>query len=168
MKKIWEYGFIGIVLGLAVGYWLISDSKKMILRPADTKEVMKDADGIPKIEWKMLFEYDFEKKKGPKELTDLDGKMVRIPGFIVPLVDNISSLREFLLVPDPMSCIHVPPPPPNLIVTVKLRQKVDAREVSNPSWVYGILKIEPTSSQYGGSAYQLDAIKLEAYRDIQN
>ena len=28
--------------------------------------------------------------------------------------------QEFLLIPNPMSCMHVPPPPPNQMILVKM------------------------------------------------
>jgi hypothetical protein len=37
----------------------------------------------------------------------------RGPGYMVPLEDNLREVTEFLLVPCPGACIHVPPPPPN-------------------------------------------------------
>ena len=51
--------------------------------------------------------------------TELDGKQVKIPGFIVPLdVAKDGTVSEFFLVPYFGACIHVPPPPPNQIVYV--------------------------------------------------
>lgn len=48
--------------------------------------------------------------------------MVTVRGFIVPLEmeDTIDYVSEFLLVPDPMACIHVPPPPPNQMIMVTM------------------------------------------------
>ena len=41
----------------------------------------------------------------------LDGRMVRIPGFIVPLdEDSEGRVTDFFLVPYVGACIHVPPP----------------------------------------------------------
>ena len=44
--------------------------------------------------------------------TDWDGKTVRLPGFIVPIDYEGSSVTSFILVPYVGACIHVPPPPP--------------------------------------------------------
>ncbi len=53
--------------------------------------------------------------------TKLSETKVKIPGFVVPLVVNDNGVvSEFFLVPYFGACIHVPPPPPNQIVYVKL------------------------------------------------
>lgn len=48
--------------------------------------------------------------------TELDGKLVKIPGYLLPLNLSGSAVTEFLLVPYVGACIHVPPPPPNQII----------------------------------------------------
>lgn len=126
-------------------------------------EIKKSKDGVPELEWELLHKLDYKTGSAPSELKDLHNKKVRIPGFIVPLNDDYTELDEFLLVPDAMSCIHVPPPPPNLIVHVKLNKKLKSSEVSNPSWVEGILKIETSKSMYGKSGYTMEGIKLEKF-----
>lgn len=124
---------------------------------------LKNPKSIPEIEWSLLQEFDFQTNKGPKKLMDLDNKLVRIAGFVVPLTDNYSELQDFLLVPDPQSCIHVPPPPPNLILQVKLREIISSSDVPNPIWLTGVFKIDPTTSKYGSASYSFDGIKLEPY-----
>ncbi|MAF90265.1 MAG: DUF3299 domain-containing protein [Bdellovibrionota bacterium] len=84
-------------------------------------------------------------------------------GYIVPLSDSYVALNEFLIVPDAQSCIHVPSPPPNLIVSTKLREPIPSEETTNPAWVIGIFKIESSESEYGGSAFKLDAIKMAPF-----
>ena len=123
----------------------------------------KKGDSVPEINWEMLYSLDYKTMEGAAELMALDGKYVKIPGYIVPLSDNYSELDEFILVPDGQSCIHVPPPPPNLIVAVSLREKVPGSEVHNPSWVYGMFKIEYSTHQYGGAAFKLDGMKMEKF-----
>ena len=52
-------------------------------------------------------------------VTQLDGQLIRLPGYIVPLeVNEEGRTTEFLLVPYFGACIHVPPPPSNQIVHV--------------------------------------------------
>lgn len=128
------------------------------------EEQLKDPRNIPEIEWTLLQEFDFQTNKGPEQLMSKDNKLVRIAGFVVPLTDNYSELQEFLLVPDPQSCIHVPPPPPNLILQVKMREVMSSADVPNPIWLTGIFKIDPTTSKYGAASYSFDGIKLEAYQ----
>ena len=48
--------------------------------------------------------------------TELEGKIVKIPGFIVPLdVAKDGTVSEFFLVPYFGACIHVPPPHPTIV-----------------------------------------------------
>src|SRR6185369_4599641 len=51
----------------------------------------------------------------------LDNQPIRIPGYVVPIDETKSGMREFLLVPYFGACIHTPPPPANQIIDVKLR-----------------------------------------------
>lgn len=48
--------------------------------------------------------------------SSLDGKTVKLAGYLLPLDLTGTQVREFLLVPVVGACIHVPPPPPNQIV----------------------------------------------------
>jgi hypothetical protein len=83
----------------------------------------------------------------PANLKKFDGALVRIAGYIVPLEDGSHQVSEFLLVPYPTDCIHVPPPPTNQIVHVKMEKtkKVIFGSV-DAYWATGQLKIERTES----------------------
>jgi hypothetical protein len=48
--------------------------------------------------------------------SELDGKLVRLPGYLLPLDLSGNAVTDFLLVPYVGACIHVPPPPPNQIL----------------------------------------------------
>ena len=115
------------------------------------------------VEWEQLYTLDYRTGEAPAELKAFHGKRVKIAGFVVPLSDNYSVLDEFLLVPDAQSCVHVPPPPPNLIVQSRLEKPLPASKVFNPAWITGILKIEMTESQYGSAGFQMVVEKLEEY-----
>ena len=50
-------------------------------------------------------------------MTDkYNGKLVRIPGYLVPLEYDGTGVSAALLVPYVGACIHVPPPPANQMV----------------------------------------------------
>ena len=72
-----------------------------------------------KMDWRMLRELNYRTGKVSPSLKALDGKLVKIPGYMVPLEDDSEVVSEFLLVPYVGACIHTPPPPPNQIVQVK-------------------------------------------------
>lgn len=92
----------------------------------------------------------------------LQGQAVKIDGFVVPLEwDEKSALKEFLLVPYFGACIHVPPPPENQIIYVRLKTAMpDIRSMDVVS-VYGNLNTEQNISDMGTAAYTMLADKVE-------
>ncbi len=58
---------------------------------------------------------------------ELDGEVIRLKGFMLPLDLNGKTVEEFLLVPFIGACIHTPPPPLNQIVYAKLAKPMDFR-----------------------------------------
>ncbi len=73
---------------------------------------------------------------------DLDGQLVRLPGYVLPLEFEGASVKEFLLVPYVGACIHVPPPPINQTVVVHLNQSYAAKELYEPVWVTGRMTVK--------------------------
>jgi hypothetical protein len=119
----------------------------------------------PSVMWEDLQQLDLKSGKAPANIKKLDGTIVRVPGFVIPLEDNDQSVSEFLLVPYPMACIHVPAPPPNLIVHVKMEKgrKVDF-DFYAPVWTQGRLKIQTTRNMYTDSSYFMDGMVVEPYK----
>ena len=97
--------------------------------------------------------------------SDLNGARVRLPGFVVPLERGKDGLiDEFFLVPYFGACIHVPPPPPNQIVYVKMRSGAGLKSIEDAQWVTGILHTAVKTSALGAAAYTLDGEILEPYQ----
>ncbi|WP_205472505.1 DUF3299 domain-containing protein [Agarivorans sp. Alg241-V36] len=71
--------------------------------------------------------------------TELDGKPLRIPGFVVPLDVEGELVKEFLLVPYFGACLHYPPPPPNQIVYVTYSKGLQLEDLWEPVWVEGTI-----------------------------
>lgn len=98
-------------------------------------------------------------------VPELDGKRVRIGGYVVPLDFEATTVKEFLLVPFVGACIHVPPPPPNQIIYVKTAKGFDVSGSFDPVYVTGTLKV---ASQYTGLAeagYSIDAETVEMRKE---
>ena len=140
------------ILSMAAGYYLFQNHSGLGL--GDVVEV----------DWRLLGELDYVTGKAPSELQALDGKEVKIPGFMVPLEDNQKAVTEFLLVPSPQACIHVPPPPPNQMVLVNMEASANAKAEFGPIWVVGKLSLKSKRHQYGESSFQLSGLKIEPYR----
>jgi uncharacterized protein len=95
----------------------------------------------------------------------LNGKRVSIPGFMVPLEDDLDVVTEFLLVPYAGACIHVPPPPPNQIVYVKMDKNTKVQVTfTDPILVTGTLQISTVQSPYGDVSYDLSGESVVPYQ----
>ncbi len=116
----------------------------------------------PELDWRTLGELDYIANKPTPQLLKLDGQRVKIPGFMVPLEDNQRLVTEFLLVPSPQACIHVPAPPPNQMVYAKMKKGVPAAH--GPIWIYGQFKISTQKSQYGDASFELEVDFVEDYK----
>lgn len=117
------------------------------------------------VTWAVLRGLDKDTGKASDDVRALDGKEVRVPGYIVPLDDDSRGLTEFLLVPYGGACIHTPPPPPNQMVYVKmLRGEKADFGLMDGVWLSGKIFIGRRSSPYGPTFYSMTGISVEPYR----
>jgi uncharacterized protein len=101
----------------------------------------------------------------PNPVKTLDGKYVKLPGYIVPLESDAGGLlNEFLLVPYFGACIHVPPPPPNQIVYVKLKKPFNLRSMADPYWVIGTISTKRWSGDVADTDYVMTGERLEVFQ----
>ncbi len=97
-------------------------------------------------------------------VESLNEQRVRVPGFVVPLEsDEAGDLTEFFLVPYYGACIHVPPPPANQIIYVKVQEDFFLESMMDPYWVEGVLFVASFSADLGEAGYTLKAEKIEKY-----
>lgn len=100
-----------------------------------------------------------------RTIPELDGQLVRLPGYIVPIDTNEKGeLTEFFLVPYFGACIHVPPPPPNQIVLVRLKKPIPMTDIWEAYWVEGVLRIETQRNEIAASAYTMEARNVSLYQ----
>ena len=92
-----------------------------------------------------------------------DGKLVTLPGYVVPLDFSGSDITEFLLVPFVGACIHVPPPPPNQLVLVTTSTPFRLRGLFDPVEVTGTLRIVGITTELGAAGYSLAADSVEDF-----
>lgn len=103
----------------------------------------------------------------------LDGNVVRIPGYLLPLEFDGTVVSEFLLVPYVGACIHAPPPPPNQIVHVKIAEGFSTDQIYTPVWVTGQMSAQHSSrslSLVDGTAdiavgYEISGGSVELYKE---
>ena len=80
---------------------------------------------------------------------ELDGRDIRIAGYLLPLEFDGAGVKEFLLVPYAGACVHVPPPPPSQIIHVTSNVAFSAEGLFTPVWVIGTLRVRPTNVNVG-------------------
>ena len=110
-------------------------------------------------------------KRNEAVVGQLEGQLIRLAGYALPLEFSNTGVTEFLLVPYIGACIHVPPPPPNQMVFVRLNQTFNADSLYTPVWVTGRMTVKPLSKELSyvdGEAdvavgYSLDGTTIQPY-----
>jgi len=160
-------------------YWVINMLQTLPKRGPQTEEDYKQIDelmpslrkagiDIVKVQAKI-------KEIQTSMVKELDGQLVRMPGYLLPLEVSSAKVTEFLLVPYVGACIHVPPPPPNQIIYVKAAQDngYDSKKIFEPVWVTGVISVKSMSKELylvdGSSGidigYGMQADKIEPYKE---
>ena len=98
-------------------------------------------------------------------VNELNGTYVKLPGYIVPLEFDFEkgTFSEFLLAPYFGACIHVPPPPSNQIVYVKLDKPLKQKWLDDAVWVTGTITTDSVDSEYGFAGYSMNNVELDVY-----
>lgn len=108
---------------------------------------------------------------GPQSINapvvkELNGKLVKIPGFVVPLEGDDDVVTEFLLVPYFGACVHVPPPPSNQLIHVKMPKGAPIEAMYDPIYVIGVIKTESWEGELAQVGYSLDGTDIAPYDDF--
>ena len=82
------------------------------------------------------------KQKASEGVEELDGKLVELSGFVLPLEYDGKKVKEFLLVPWVGACIHTPPPPPNQICHVVAEAPFLIKGTFEAVTVTGVIQLE--------------------------
>jgi hypothetical protein len=124
----------------------------------------------PSLLWQTMRGLDFKTGEMTPDLGKFINAIARVPGYMVPLEDSLNEVTEFLLVPYPGACIHVPPPPPNQLVHVTMHSGKTTPVIPfwEPVWVQGIVTIGEVKNSYGAvSFFQMTATQIDAYKDTK-
>ncbi len=76
-----------------------------------------------------------------------DGKTITVAGFAIPAPPDADGSQVAYLVPERGMCSHMPPPPPNQMIRVRLQGDWTPAYVHEPVRLTGQLKIDPTDHQ---------------------
>ena len=158
-------------------HWVINALETLPKRSPETEEYYKEVDkAMPALQEagidivKLMAKI---KQIQTSIVKELNGQKVRIPGYLLPLEVSATKVTEFLLVPYVGACIHVPPPPPNQIVHVKIIHKegYTSKGLFDPVWVTGVISVQSLVKDLflvDGTAgveigYSMQAGKIEPY-----
>ena len=151
-----------------MGGWLAltSGPSSVLADPSDRARIR--AAGIPRdsteVDWQLLASLDYRTGEMSRELESVVGQGVKVPGYMVPLEDWAGEVSEFLLVPYVGACVHTPPPPPNQLVYVRMK---DGQRVPvsfwNPVWIHGTLTVEKTTNLYGSVSFTMAGTSITPY-----
>ena len=147
-----------VAMGMAIGAGTEENHNVTNAPILDPKKMAKD-----EISWELLQKYDLKTKKADKSLTERLQKPLTLTGFAIPLEFDKKEVNEFLLVPYVPSCMHVPPPPENQIVYVKLKKAEAVDNLWFPLQISGNLKIDAAKSK--DALYNFEATKLKIIKE---
>ncbi|MGB0631672.1 MAG: DUF3299 domain-containing protein [Alphaproteobacteria bacterium] len=121
-----------------------------------------------------LASVEAEVRRLDEQVVDaLDGQFVKIPGYALPVEFDGVAVREFLLVPYVGACIHVPPPPQNQMVFVKLSEPYLVESLFEPVWITGRITVQQTKKVLPVSdgkipvsaGYTIEGATVEPYKE---
>jgi len=106
-------------------------------------------------------------------VESLNNQNVKIPGFLLPLEFDETTIKEFLLVPYFGACVHTPPPPANQIIHGKIDKGFAVEKMFEPVLISGKLKTirsEQTLGEAGvalslnvETGYTMEVLEVEPY-----
>ncbi len=142
---------------------LVSPTPSLAAASSSAAQAAQKVDTVM-VDWRMLGGLNYDTGEMTDTLKKLNGKVVKIPGFVVPLEDYEEEAAEFLLVPYFGACVHTPPPPPNQLVYVKMANKKKMKVgLWDAVWMYGTLKVEFIESVFGPASFTLEGLRTAPY-----
>jgi hypothetical protein len=102
-----------------------------------------DVDGLLAQRWDVA-----KKRQAARMATNpiFDEVDVALSGYLIPGPRDADGTGFGYLVPQVGMCSHLPPPPPNQLVRVKLRADQHVESLYTPVRVLGLLRVEPSDA----------------------
>lgn len=97
------------------------------------------------------------------ELQKIIGKEIKMKGFMMPLDYEAKEIVEFLFMPYIPSCMHVPPPPANQLVLVKMNKGAKVKSTFYPIELTGKLIIDSNADLE--SSFKIEGNKATELKD---
>ncbi len=149
---------VGLPILIFMGYFVFS-----VNQGSDSS-----GSGAKELSWRDLQDLDYRTGKTGPRVDQFNGKKIKLSGFVVPLDDESEGGSEFLFVPNPQACIHVPPPPPNQMVMVHMIKGKTPKRSWGPVSITGVISITETQSSFGKVSYKLLGEDSEVYKPRTN
>lgn len=97
--------------------------------------------------------------------SSLDGERVKLPGYVIPPEQSSAGSTEFIFAPHAGACIHVPPPPPDQLVSVTASDGWTDPDGFGAVWVTGVLRIAELDTNLAQIGYAMTAEAIEIYEE---
>ncbi len=115
-------------------------------------------------------------KAGTAANVDIDGVTVSLGGFVIPAPRDEDGSQMAYIVPERGMCSHVPPPPPNQMVRLRLSDSWSPSTVYEPIVVTGQIWIDPTQKEMlvvdglvlMKAAFTLEVDEVQTFGPIQS
>ena len=122
-------------------------------------------DFVPKdFGFELLFNPNFQSQldaAGKVIDPSLEGTIIELAGFMVPIEVKGEQVSQFLLVPEAGQCIHIPPPPMNQTLLVDITESpTELRDLYQPIIVSGRLSVVTQRFEIADSGYSLVAASV--------
>lgn len=118
--------------------------------------------------WETLktLEFDAKTKKNviKADLQKVLGKEITMKGFMMPLDYESKEIVEFLFMPYVPSCMHVPPPPANQLVLVKMKKGSKIKPSFYPVELTGKLAVDSNAELE--SSFKMEGLKLKELKEF--
>lgn len=119
------------------------------------------------IAWEKLKTLDIDAKTKkisiPDDLKKALSSEVTLKGFMMPLDYESKEITEFLFMPYVPSCMHVPPPPANQLILVKMKKGAKIKPSFYPLELTGKLSVDNNPDLE--SSYKMDGNKVKELKD---
>lgn len=135
------------------------DMEWLDLMPKEEVDALKNAQGLP-------VDHNAKGEQIGSFVTvpGVNNTKIRLAGYVVPVEQtDDGQMTDFFFVPYFGACIHVPPPPPNNIVYVKMAKPIPAADMFSAYWLEGTIKTERLSNDIAATAYVMSGDTLKLY-----
>jgi len=105
----------------------------------------------------------FQQEEAAAVTDKFNGKVVRIPGYIVPLDFEATGITTFILAPFVGACIHVPPPPANQLILVTTDVPYASAGLYDPVYVTGKFGTAVNATSLAEIGYAMSADRITPY-----